>query len=195
MRVLARASPPSMQIFNMSKRVKSFSKTPTSTLRRHSRGSPIAHRLRWRHISNEQAIRLSICKLCYKRFSGQRELWDHLYADHAPSARRIEQVLSFPPEFDIEQFRQQLDAVENPVRTEPPAVMSNSSEDIPTKLSPTSSHLNRSSSCPSLVLSTLLVAPKTSGYPQTAVTLTDPPAAPAWYSPHFSLLRQHLWVP
>ncbi|GFY56881.1 hypothetical protein TNIN_354011 [Trichonephila inaurata madagascariensis] len=136
----------------MSKRVKSFSQTPMSTPRRHSRGSPIAHR-------NFGTISLQT------------------------TPRRIEQVLSFPPEFDIEQFRQQSDAFEYPVRNEPPAIMSNSSEDIPTKLSPTDNHLNRSSSCPSLVLPTLFVAPSKSLGPlsQTScpdVSKTPQPEAP-----------------
>ncbi|GFU64519.1 hypothetical protein TNCV_2526341 [Trichonephila clavipes] len=58
MRVLARALSPS-SIFIMPKKINSFSQTPSSTPRRHSCGSPIAHRLRSR-IATEQAVQQSI---------------------------------------------------------------------------------------------------------------------------------------
>ncbi|GFU64506.1 hypothetical protein TNCV_2526211 [Trichonephila clavipes] len=47
-------------IFIMPKKINSFSQTPSSTPRRHSCGSPIAHRLRSR-IATEQAVQQSIC--------------------------------------------------------------------------------------------------------------------------------------
>ncbi|GFU64498.1 hypothetical protein TNCV_2526131 [Trichonephila clavipes] len=97
MRVLARALSPS-SIFIMPKKINSFSQTPSSTPRRHSCGSPIAHRLRSR-IATEQAVQQSICKVCHKQFFNQNELWYHLLKKHEHSPRGIEQMNAFPLPF------------------------------------------------------------------------------------------------
>ncbi|GFQ80717.1 retrovirus-related Pol polyprotein from type-1 retrotransposable element R2 [Trichonephila clavata] len=69
-----------------------------STPRRHSRGSPVAHRTR-RQISFRRAIELGLCKMCFRTFPDSQTLWDHLRDFHASSPRRDHCLNAFPLEY------------------------------------------------------------------------------------------------
>ncbi|GFQ96747.1 hypothetical protein TNCT_135041 [Trichonephila clavata] len=80
----------------------------TSTPRRLSWGSPVAHRTR-RHPSFRHAARIGLCKICYKRFSTMKALWDHVHAAHIVSNKRTEFLSTFPLEFELTQKLAQTD--------------------------------------------------------------------------------------
>ncbi|GFQ93562.1 hypothetical protein TNCT_476331 [Trichonephila clavata] len=69
-----------------------------STPRRHSRGSPVAHRTR-RQISFRRAVELGLCKMCFRTFPSPQTLWNHLRDFHASSPRREHCLNAFPLEY------------------------------------------------------------------------------------------------
>ncbi|GFQ75972.1 retrovirus-related Pol polyprotein from type-1 retrotransposable element R2 [Trichonephila clavata] len=71
-----------------------------STPRRHSRGSPVAHRTR-RQISFVRAVQIGLCKLCYRVFPEPKALWEHLQSAHSPSPKRQHCLNAFPAEFHV----------------------------------------------------------------------------------------------
>ncbi|GFQ63845.1 hypothetical protein TNCT_483031 [Trichonephila clavata] len=72
----------------------------TSTPRRHSRGSPIAHRIR-RKVSFERAVQLGLCKICFRACSSPQALWDHLHEAHSSSPRHNRCLNGFPVTFGM----------------------------------------------------------------------------------------------
>ncbi|GFQ96466.1 hypothetical protein TNCT_256191 [Trichonephila clavata] len=72
-----------------------------STPRRHSRGSPIAHRIR-RQITFERAVQIGLCKICYRVLPETKSLWEHIKNSHSPSAKQQHCLNSFPAEFHID---------------------------------------------------------------------------------------------
>ncbi|GFQ73020.1 retrovirus-related Pol polyprotein from type-1 retrotransposable element R2 [Trichonephila clavata] len=93
---------PHQFLMNMSNKFrKSFSQPSySSTPRRHSRGSPVAHRTR-RQISFARAVQIGLCKICHRVLPGTQSLWDHLNTSHSPSPRQQYCLDAFPKEFHI----------------------------------------------------------------------------------------------
>ncbi|GFR02251.1 hypothetical protein TNCT_446581 [Trichonephila clavata] len=71
-----------------------------STPRRHSRGSPVAHRTR-RQISFARAVQIGLCKICFHVLPDTQSLWDHLKSSHSPSAKQQHCLDAFPTEYHI----------------------------------------------------------------------------------------------
>ncbi|GFR11412.1 hypothetical protein TNCT_458981 [Trichonephila clavata] len=72
----------------------------TSTPRRHSRGSPVAHRTR-RQISFARAVQIGLCKICHRMFPDTETLWAHINESHSPSSKQRFARAAFPIEFHI----------------------------------------------------------------------------------------------
>ncbi|GFR09250.1 hypothetical protein TNCT_416921 [Trichonephila clavata] len=72
----------------------------TSTPRRHSRGSPVAHRTR-RQISFARAVQIGLCKICHRMFPDTETLWAHINESHSPSSKQRFALAAFPIEFHI----------------------------------------------------------------------------------------------
>ncbi|GFR00695.1 retrovirus-related Pol polyprotein from type-2 retrotransposable element R2DM [Trichonephila clavata] len=80
---------------------KSFSQPSySSTPRRRSRGSPVAHRTR-RQISFVRAVQIGLCKICHRVLPDTKSLWDHLKNSHSPSAKQKFCLESFLSEYHI----------------------------------------------------------------------------------------------
>ncbi|GFR06622.1 hypothetical protein TNCT_471111 [Trichonephila clavata] len=72
----------------------------TSTPRRHSRGSPVAHRTRGQ-ISFARAVQIGLCKICHRMLPDTKTLWAHINESHSPSSKQRLALAAFPIEFHI----------------------------------------------------------------------------------------------